>query len=38
MLAILRCRLLNDEETELREAVEQQRQITLLRLRKWLSA
>jgi OHCU decarboxylase len=38
MLAILRRRLLNDEETELREAVEQQRQITLLRLRKWLSA
>jgi 2-oxo-4-hydroxy-4-carboxy-5-ureidoimidazoline decarboxylase len=27
----------NDPSTELREAVEQQRQITQLRLRKWLA-
>lgn len=38
MLTILRKRLANDAETELREAVEQQRQITQLRLRKWLAA
>jgi len=37
MLAILRARLANDAKTELREAAEQQRQITQLRLRKWLS-
>jgi 2-oxo-4-hydroxy-4-carboxy-5-ureidoimidazoline decarboxylase len=37
MLAILRARLTNDPHTELREAAEQQRQITQLRLRKWLS-
>jgi 2-oxo-4-hydroxy-4-carboxy-5-ureidoimidazoline decarboxylase len=37
MLAILRSRLTNDARTELLEAVEQQRQITQLRLRKWLS-
>lgn len=36
MLGILEQRLKNDEETELREAVEQQRQITGIRLRKWL--
>ena len=36
MLAILSIRMKNDEEQELREAVEQQRQITQLRLRKWL--
>lgn len=38
MLAILQQRLKNDPQTELREAVEQQRQITQLRLRKWLAA
>jgi 2-oxo-4-hydroxy-4-carboxy-5-ureidoimidazoline decarboxylase len=38
MLAILRQRLQNDPATELREAAEQQRQITQLRLRKWLNA
>ena len=37
MLDILNRRLANDEETELREAAEQQRQITVLRLRKWLN-
>jgi 2-oxo-4-hydroxy-4-carboxy-5-ureidoimidazoline decarboxylase len=36
MLAILHRRLENDEAEELREAAEQQRQITQLRLRKWL--
>lgn len=36
MLAILRVRLQNDAATELREAAEQQRLITQLRLRKWL--
>ena len=36
MLAILERRLKNDDATELREAAEQQRQITQLRLRKWL--
>ena len=36
MLAILTRRLGNDAESELREAAEQQRQITQLRLRKWL--
>jgi 2-oxo-4-hydroxy-4-carboxy-5-ureidoimidazoline decarboxylase len=36
MLADLQRRLHNDAHTELREAVEQQRQITSLRLRKWL--
>lgn len=36
MLEILRGRLGSDEATELREAAEQQRQITQLRLRKWL--
>lgn len=36
MLTILERRLSNDPETELHEAAEQQRQITQLRLRKWL--
>ncbi len=36
ILRVLRQRLMNDAETELREAVEQQRQITHLRLKKWL--
>jgi 2-oxo-4-hydroxy-4-carboxy-5-ureidoimidazoline decarboxylase len=36
MLAILERRLENDDATELLEAAEQQRQITQLRLRKWL--
>jgi 2-oxo-4-hydroxy-4-carboxy-5-ureidoimidazoline decarboxylase len=36
MLAILNQRMSNDPATELREAAEQQRQITQLRLRKWL--
>jgi len=36
MLADLERRLQNDAERELLEAVEQQRQITQLRLRKWL--
>jgi len=36
MLAIVKRRLNNDEFEELREAAEQQRQITQLRLRKWL--
>lgn len=37
ILAILQHRLSNDPQTELREAAEQQRQITQLRLRKWLA-
>ena len=36
MLDILKIRLQNDPATELHEAAEQQRQITQLRLRKWL--
>jgi OHCU decarboxylase len=36
ILEILRRRLQHDAETELREAAEQQRQITHIRLRKWL--
>ena len=36
MLAILQRRLTNSREAELREAAEQQRQITQIRLRKWL--
>ncbi len=36
LLAILERRLHNEETAELREAAEQQRQITQLRLRKWL--
>jgi len=38
MLAILRARLANDPVTELHEAAEQQRQITQIRLRKWLAS
>jgi len=38
MLNILQHRLANDPSTELREAAEQQRQITQLRLRKWLAS
>jgi len=37
ILEILRRRLSNDEATELREAAEEQRKITNLRLKKWLS-
>ena len=37
ILEILRRRLRNDEPTELRETAEQQRQITRIRLTKWLS-
>jgi len=37
ILEILRHRLDNDRATEMREAAEQQRQITRLRLRRWLS-
>ena len=37
MLSILQARLVNDRVTELKEAAEQQRQITQIRLRKWLS-
>jgi 2-oxo-4-hydroxy-4-carboxy-5-ureidoimidazoline decarboxylase len=37
ILALARQRLQNDEETELREAAEQQRQITQIRLKKWLT-
>ena len=36
MLAILQRRLASDPATELKEAAEQQRQITQIRLRKWL--
>jgi len=36
MLDILRRRLRNDDATELREAAEEQRKITNLRLKKWL--
>ena len=37
ILEVLRSRLQNDEAAELREAAEQQRQITRIRLTKWLS-
>jgi 2-oxo-4-hydroxy-4-carboxy-5-ureidoimidazoline decarboxylase len=37
ILEILRRRQQNSEETELQEAAEQQRQITQMRLKKWLS-
>ena len=37
MLAILKRRLNSDRATELREAAEQQRQITQIRLQKWLA-
>lgn len=36
ILEILQRRLKNDDETEFQEAAEQQRQITELRLKKWL--
>jgi 2-oxo-4-hydroxy-4-carboxy-5-ureidoimidazoline decarboxylase len=38
ILAILQRRLQNDEQTELREAAEEQRKITNLRLKKWLAS
>jgi OHCU decarboxylase len=38
ILEILRRRINNDAETELHEAAEQQRQITQIRLKKWLQA
>jgi OHCU decarboxylase len=38
MLAILNRRLDNERAAELKEAAEQQRQITQIRLRKWLEA
>jgi 2-oxo-4-hydroxy-4-carboxy-5-ureidoimidazoline decarboxylase len=38
MLAILEQRMLNDDATELRATAEQQRQITQLRLKKWLES
>jgi len=38
ILAILEARMNNDDSTELREAAEQQRQITELRLRRWLES
>ena len=38
ILEILRLRMQNDEATERHEAAEQQRQITQIRLNKWLSA
>lgn len=38
LLTILQRRLARDRVTELKEAAEQQRQITSLRLRKWLEA
>ena len=38
ILDVLRRRLQNDDFTELREAAEEQRKITRLRLKKWLQA
>jgi 2-oxo-4-hydroxy-4-carboxy-5-ureidoimidazoline decarboxylase len=38
MLAILETRMKNDAATELREATEQQRQITQIRLHRWLES
>lgn len=38
ILRILETRMHNDPQTELREAAEQQRQITELRLRRWLES
>ena len=38
ILEILRRRLQNDDTTELHEETEQQRQITCLRLKKWLNS
>ena len=37
ILGILRRRLKNDAQTELQEAAEQQRQITQIRLKRWLA-
>lgn len=37
ILEILERRLQNDEKTEFRESTEQQRQITRIRLKKWMS-
>jgi 2-oxo-4-hydroxy-4-carboxy--5-ureidoimidazoline (OHCU) decarboxylase len=37
ILNILQRRLGNDEQAELQESAEQQRQITNLRLKKWIS-
>ena len=37
VLSVLRRRLQNDAATELREAAEQQRQITQIRLKRWLT-
>jgi 2-oxo-4-hydroxy-4-carboxy-5-ureidoimidazoline decarboxylase len=37
ILEILRCRLHNDDATELRQAAEEQRQIMHLRLKKWIA-
>ena len=38
ILGILRRRLGNDDAAELREAAEQQRQIAIIRLKKWLNS
>lgn len=38
ILTLLETRMRNDDATELREAVEQQRQITQLRLNRWLES
>ena len=38
ILEILKRRMQNDQATELRETVKQQRQITHIRLKKWLSS
>jgi 2-oxo-4-hydroxy-4-carboxy-5-ureidoimidazoline decarboxylase len=38
ILVALEARMKNDDATELREAAEQQRQITALRLKRWLGA
>ena len=38
ILSILEARMNNDPQTELREAAEQQRQITQLRLHRWLES
>jgi 2-oxo-4-hydroxy-4-carboxy-5-ureidoimidazoline decarboxylase len=38
ILAALEARMSNDDTTEMREAAEQQRQITALRLKRWLEA
>ena len=38
ILAMLEARMKNDDAAEMREAAEQQRQITALRLKRWLEA